>query len=130
MYIAGTHMVAVCSQGQNLQSDLQATRHEELTCYSHSTADLNDWICSQLAAEVDMHIWLVEGLDGNGIGVLPGYHLQHHLIPAHMGQLLHGVYCLYAHLQYIAMLFYLRRCTSKAWLLLCCLQLTCVISLA
>lgn len=68
-------------------------------------ADLYNWICSQFAAEVDMHIWLVEGLDGNGIGVLPSHHLQHHLIPANMSQLLHSEYCLDAHLQQAVHLF-------------------------
>lgn len=53
--------------------------------------DLDNRVCGQLAAEVDMQVRLIEGFDGNGLGVLPCHHLEHHLMAPHMRQLLHCV---------------------------------------
>lgn len=52
-------------------------------------ADLDNRVCRQLATEVDMQVRLIEGFDGNGLGVLPCHHLEHHLMPPHVRQLLH-----------------------------------------
>lgn len=62
-------------------------------------ADLDYRVCGKLAAVVNMQVRLIKGFDGYGLGVLPSHHLEHHLMPAHMRQLLHRVGGLYPDLQ-------------------------------
>ena len=68
-------------------------RHQLAACYLHHR------VGGQLATEIDVQVGLIEGLDGNGVGVLPCNHLQHHLVAAHMGQAPHCADCLHSDLQ-------------------------------
>ena len=61
--------------------------------------NLHHRISGKLGTEVDVYVRLIEGLDGNGLGVLPSNHLQHHLVTTHVGQFLDCAYCLYSDLQ-------------------------------
>ena len=65
---------------------------EEPRMYVAKPACLDNRVSGKLATEVDMQIRLIESLDSNGLGVLPGNHLQHHLMPAHVCQLPHCVH--------------------------------------
>ena len=62
-------------------------------------ADLDYRVGGKLATVVDMQVRLIEGFDGNSLGILPCHHLEHHLMPPYMCQLLHRVSGLYSDLQ-------------------------------
>ena len=70
-----------------------------LSCTQRAWDNLHHWVSGKLGTEVDVQVRLIEGLDGDGLGVLPSNHLQHHLMTTHVGQLLHCAYCLYPDLQ-------------------------------